>query len=425
MVNAHLRDIFRQTNIITSNPSSSCLSISPVRSLAPSSKPKKQPTDLSFAGKVRFNQPAGVYIMETQATETTESSPVLLVTSTETTETLDQSTPPVVVVDQTQTTETLEPSPPVVANMPPAEVSPPQVTNTQVTEETALQEVTNTHEAAPSGESAPSPVTNIPAAETLDQSTLPSLEDIKTTETVEHSVVASDVTDNSHENLIASPENHQSREIRQETAEEEEEEVRSVLKVIAATGEFWYDWEKLRSMLSLHLKQVLSEYPQAKMTIEEQKISLGETHAELVKRLDDALHSFVDGPPFTLQRLSEIILDARSLYPNLSKLALALEKNLSVTSTLTMSTNPNPPSLTTPPNGSEKVNEDLNPNPNPQLLSDTVMENGALPVAMSADRDEIMTEVDADISDVMTMDVETTETTEKPSESSPMTTGDS
>ncbi|KAF5797006.1 putative protein phosphatase 4 core regulatory subunit R2 [Helianthus annuus] len=213
--------------------------------------------------------------------------------------------------------------------MPPAEVSPPQVTNTQVTEETALQEVTNTHEAAPSGESAPSPVTNIPAAETLDQSTLPSLEDIKTTETVEHSVVASDVTDNSHENLIASPENHH-REIRQETAEEEEEEVRSVLKVIAATGEFWYDWEKLRSMLSLHLKQVLSEYPQAKMTIEEQKISLGETHAELVKRLDDALHSFVDGPPFTLQRLSEIILDARSLYPNLSKLALALEKVRSI-----------------------------------------------------------------------------------------------
>ncbi|KAJ0812128.1 putative protein phosphatase 4 core regulatory subunit R2 [Helianthus annuus] len=361
--------------------------------------------------------------METQATETTETSPVLLVTSTETTETLDQSTPPVVVVDQTQTTETLEQSLPVVANMPPAEVSPPQVTNTQVTEETALQEVTNTHEAAPSGESAPSPVTNLPAAETLDQSTLPPLEDIKTTETVEHSVVASDVTDNSHENLIASPENHH-REIRQETAEEEEEEeVRSVLKVIAATGEFWYDWEKLRSMLSLHLKQVLSEYPQAKMTIEEQKISLGETHAELVKRLDDALHSFVDGPPFTLQRLSEIILDARSLYPNLSKLALALEKNLSVTSTLTMSTNPNPPSLTTPPNGSDKVNEDLNPNP--QLLSDTVMENGALPVAMSADRDEIMTEVDADVSDVMTMDVETTETTEKPSESSPMTTGDS
>ncbi|XP_076937401.1 uncharacterized protein LOC143605016 isoform X2 [Bidens hawaiensis] len=69
-------------------------------------------------------------------------------------------------------------------------------------------------------------------------------------------------------------------EMRQETVEEE---VISVLKGIAATGKFWYDWEKLRSMLSLCLMQVISEYPQAKMTTEEQKISLGETHAELAK----------------------------------------------------------------------------------------------------------------------------------------------
>ncbi|XP_076948876.1 uncharacterized protein LOC143621289 [Bidens hawaiensis] len=233
--------------------------------------------------------------------------------------------------------------------------------------------------------------------------------------------MASDLTDNSHEKLIVSPQNHESREMRQETVEEEEE-VRSVLKVIAATGEFWYDWERLKSMLSRHLKQVISEYPQAKLTIEEQKISLGETHAELVKRLDDALHSFVDGPPFTLQRLSEIILDARSLYPNLSKLALALEKNLSVTSTLTISTNPYPPSLITTPNGPYKVAEDSNPNPSLQLRSDTIMENGAPPEAMETDRDEIMTEVDSDVSDAMTMDVETTD---KPSESSPVTTGDS
>ncbi|KAJ0910886.1 putative protein phosphatase 4 core regulatory subunit R2 [Helianthus annuus] len=67
--------------------------------------------------------------------------------------------------------------------------------------------------------------------------------------------MASDVEDNRHVNLIVSPENHQGREMRQETAEEEEE-VKHVLKIIAATGKFWYDWEKLRSMLSLHLMQV-------------------------------------------------------------------------------------------------------------------------------------------------------------------------
>ncbi|KAL7601594.1 hypothetical protein Lser_V15G22691 [Lactuca serriola] len=71
-------------------------------------------------------------------------------------------------------------------------------------------------------------------------------------------------------------------EMRQESADEGEE-IRSVLKVIAATGKFCHDWEKLRSMLSLHLKEVWG----AKMTIEEQKVSLGETHAELVKSLDD------------------------------------------------------------------------------------------------------------------------------------------
>ncbi|KAI3502099.1 hypothetical protein L1887_30130 [Cichorium endivia] len=305
--------------------------------------------------------------------------------------------------------------------MPPAETSLPEVTTTQTTEtleNTTLPEITNTNSSEPSEESTLPPVTNTQTTETTEQSTLPPLTDTKTTETTEQSAIPPVVTDNSHDNLVASPENHQAIETRQETAEEEEE-VRSVLKVIAATGKFSDDWEKFRSMLSLHLKQVISEYPQAKMTIEEQKNSLGETHAELAKRLDDALHSFVDGPPFTLQRLSEIILDAKSLYPNLSKLALALEKNLSVTSTLTVSTDPYPPSLTTTPNGLDKVTADPNPNPNPQPESDAVMENGAPPV----DRDEIMTEVDADVSDVMTMDMESYEKSSE--ESSPMTTGDS
>ncbi|CAH1412000.1 unnamed protein product [Lactuca virosa] len=43
--------------------------------------------------------------------------------------------------------------------------------------------------------------------------------------------------------------------MRQETAEEGEE-IRSILKVIASTAKFCHDWEKLRSMLSLHLKHV-------------------------------------------------------------------------------------------------------------------------------------------------------------------------
>lgn len=359
-------------------------------------------------------------VSEVISTETTETSEVV---STETTENVDRATLPLVA--HQQTTATSEQSPPPVTNMLPAETSLPPVTNTQTTEileQSTRSEVTNTQAIEPSDQSTLPPITitntQTTEIETLEQSVLPPLTDTKTAETMEQAVMPSEVADSSHDNLVASPENHQGMEMRQETAEEEEE-VRCVLKVIAATGKFWHDWEKLRSMLSLHLKQVISEYPQAKMTKEEQKFSLGETHAELVKRLDDALHSFVDGPPFTLQRLSEIILDAQILYPNLSKLALALEKNLSVTSTMAISTDPYPPSHVTTPNGLNKVTED--PNPNPQLQSDTVMENGAPPVV--ADRDEIMTEVETDVDDVMTMDMETYE---KPSvESSPMTTGDS
>ncbi|KAI3728647.1 hypothetical protein L6452_17286 [Arctium lappa] len=359
---------------------------------------------------------------EVISTETTEASDVI---STETTETLDQST--LHVVAQQQTTETSEQPPPPVTNMPPAETSLPQVTNTQtpeISEQSTLPDVTNTQATEPSDQSTLPPVTNTQTTETetLEQSTLPPSTETKIAETIEQTIMPSVVADGSHDNLVASPENHQGMEMRQETAEEEEE-VRCVLKVIAATGKFWHDWEKLRSMLSLHLKQVISEYPQAKMTKEEQKFTLGETHAELVKRLDDALHSFVDGPPFTLQRLSEILLDARILYPNLSKLALALEKNLSVTSTLAISTDPYPLSHITTPNGLNKVTKDPTPNPipNQQLQSDTVMENGAQPAV--ADRDEIMTEVEADVGDAMTMDMETYEKSSV--ESSPMTTGDS
>ncbi|XP_030934914.1 serine/threonine-protein phosphatase 4 regulatory subunit 2-B isoform X2 [Quercus lobata] len=129
-----------------------------------------------------------------------------------------------------------------------------------------------------------------------------------------------------HENTVPDPINPGGVELKAEIAEEEADEVKGILEVIASTGKFWHDWDKLKSMLSFQLKQVLSEYPEAKMTSEEQNASLGETYLELVKRLDEALLGFVEGPPFTLQRLCEILLEARTIYPNLSKLGLALEK---------------------------------------------------------------------------------------------------
>ncbi|KAK9914664.1 hypothetical protein M0R45_038428 [Rubus argutus] len=155
--------------------------------------------------------------------------------------------------------------------------------------------------------------------------------EIPSNENPQPSVNSTGDADQQHNVVVPDVLNHGCKESKHEIADSE---VRGILEVIASTGRFWHDWDKLKSMLSFQLKQVLSEYPDAEMTSEQQNASLGEPYLELVKRVDEALHGFTEGPPFTLQRLCEILLDARSIYPNLSKLALALEKNLLVTSML-------------------------------------------------------------------------------------------
>ncbi|KAL0902858.1 hypothetical protein M5K25_028470 [Dendrobium thyrsiflorum] len=88
-----------------------------------------------------------------------------------------------------------------------------------------------------------------------------------------------------------------------------------------------------------------------------------------------ALLGFIEGPPFTLQRLcenflnpelrayiayvSQILLNPKSTYRSLSKLALALEKNLLVTSTLSICTDPYPAtSAKKPPEPNEVIQEE-------------------------------------------------------------------
>ncbi|XP_073142556.1 uncharacterized protein [Henckelia pumila] len=180
-----------------------------------------------------------------------------------------------------------------------------------------------------------------------------------------------------------------------------DEEVRCALETSASTGRFWQDWKKLKNILSYYLKKILSEYPEAKMTIDQQFTTLGETFQALVKRLDDALRSFDEGPPFTLQRLCEVLLSAQSIYPRLTKLILALEKNLLVTSMLTISTDGYPPSTEQSSNGAHGERGRTPPSTNSA-------ENGVEPA--EEDKDEIMTEVEeAEVNEDMTIDMESNE----------------
>lgn len=130
-----------------------------------------------------------------------------------------------------------------------------------------------------------------------------------------------------------------------ETKREFTEDLRGIFEVIAGTGKYWHDWAMLKSLFSFRLKQVLTEYYESHMAGDigsRQNLISGETYPDLVKRLDQALDSFVEGPPFTVQRLCEILLKPQSIYPNIAKASLALEKILLVTSTLQVCVDPYP-----------------------------------------------------------------------------------
>lgn len=130
-----------------------------------------------------------------------------------------------------------------------------------------------------------------------------------------------------------------------ETKREFTEDLRGILEIIAGTGKYWHDWPMLKSLLSFRLKQVLTEYYESHIAGDigsRQNLISGETYPDLVKRLDQALDSFVEGPPFTVQRLCEILLKPQSIYPNIAKVSLALEKILLVTSTLPVCVDPYP-----------------------------------------------------------------------------------
>ncbi|CAI9087374.1 OLC1v1021431C1 [Oldenlandia corymbosa var. corymbosa] len=221
------------------------------------------------------------------------------------------------------------------------------------------------------------------------------------------------VDDQNHGNPVSEMSNHGSNCIEGQH-EISEEEIRRILEMIAATGKFWHEWAKLKGMLSFYLNKILSQYPEAKLTSEQQISSLGETFLELVKRLDDALCSFIEGPPFTLQRLCEILLAATSIYPKLSKLALALEKNLSVTSMLTITKDPSPSAFE--PHRLATVEAEVE---NSSTKPDMLQNGNGQPLA--GDSDEVMTEVEETrVDEAMTMDMESIEETVEPSDSNTM-----
>eukprot|EP00897_Mesotaenium_endlicherianum_P006780 jgi/Mesen1/612/ME000108S10763 len=133
---------------------------------------------------------------------------------------------------------------------------------------------------------------------------------------------------------------------KQETAQREiTPELKEILEVVAVTGSIWHDWLHLKQLLDVRMTQVLQEFNGMRASVEvgpPRPLLTGETFQELLARLRRSLESFFEGPPFTLQRLCEVLLNPQQTYANLDKVALALEKLLLVTSTLGPSKEPYP-----------------------------------------------------------------------------------
>jgi hypothetical protein len=107
------------------------------------------------------------------------------------------------------------------------------------------------------------------------------------------------------------------------------EEVKSIIVSISKTGLTCFAWDQLKSLLGYVLNQVISEI------VEEERKKRGGDTTELETRqtqLLSALQSF-HGPPFTLQRLCELLLNPK-LYGNPTKFLNAIEKMFAVSGTI-------------------------------------------------------------------------------------------
>jgi len=103
-----------------------------------------------------------------------------------------------------------------------------------------------------------------------------------------------------------------------------------VLKEMATTGQSRYEWAHLKALIAAKMQQVCAEYYEVTKDLE----ATGETYEVVLKRLLTLLAEFPN-PPFTTQRLCELLLDPHRIYASSTrKLMNALEKLLTVSSTV-------------------------------------------------------------------------------------------
>ncbi|EOD27212.1 hypothetical protein EMIHUDRAFT_434985 [Emiliania huxleyi CCMP1516] len=105
-----------------------------------------------------------------------------------------------------------------------------------------------------------------------------------------------------------------------------------VLEEVATTGKSRYEWALLKPLLAAKIEAVCNEYNEGCADVPGP--NGGESFESVLRRLVALLDEFSE-TPFTAQRLTELLLNPRHIYPTSTrKLMNALEKMLTVSSTI-------------------------------------------------------------------------------------------
>lgn len=112
--------------------------------------------------------------------------------------------------------------------------------------------------------------------------------------------------------------------------------LRGVIAEIATTGVLRYPWPLVRTLMAELMKQVLLEFEaEAHVEVGPSPAGMGPEESRAMRgRLAALLAGCTRGPPFTLQRFAELLVAPNKQYSQFLKLALALEKLLTVVSLL-------------------------------------------------------------------------------------------
>ena len=103
----------------------------------------------------------------------------------------------------------------------------------------------------------------------------------------------------------------------------------SLIGTVAKTGSSKYEWDSLKILLSGKVVAVAKEYYERDSSV---KTYNGDTVEQNLYRLQTALLSF-HGPPFSLQRLCEVLLEPKRFCGlSLNKFLRCMVKMVSVTS---------------------------------------------------------------------------------------------